>query len=57
MAHTVIHQESHSVAKPQYRLLYRSNDQPPFQDALFLRLEHVCAIFIPVVALGLLVND
>jgi len=54
MAHIVIHQESHSVAKPQYRLLYRLNDQPPFQDAMFVGLQHVCAIFIPVVTLGLL---
>lgn len=56
MAHTDIHQESHGIAEPQYRLLYGLNDKPPFKDALFVGLQHVCAIFIPVVTPGLLIT-
>lgn len=37
------------------KLLYGLNDQPPFKDALFVALQHVCAIFIPVMTPGLLI--
>lgn len=33
--------ESHSMAEPQSRL-YDSNHKPPFKDALFVGLQHVC---------------
>lgn len=54
MTHTE-HQESHNMA-PQSRLLYGLNDKPPFKDALFVGLQHVCAIFIPVCTPGLLIT-
>lgn len=38
------------------KLLYGLNDKPPFKDALFVGLQHVCAIFIPVVTPGLLIT-
>lgn len=55
MAHTDIHQE-HGIAEPQSRLLYGLNDKPPFKDALFVGLQHVSAIFIPVCTPGLLIT-
>lgn len=54
MTHTE-HQESHSMT-PQSSLLYGLNDKPPFKDALFVELQHVCAIFIPVCTSGLLIT-
>lgn len=38
------------------KLLYGLNDKPPFKDAFFVGLQHVCAIFIPVVTPGLLIT-
>lgn len=55
MTHTH-HQESHTVAESQSQLLYGLNDKPPFKDALFVGLQHVCAIFIPVCTPGLLIT-
>lgn len=54
MTHTD-HQQTHTIAEPQSRLLYGLHDQPPFKDALFVGLQHVYAIFIPVCTLGLLI--
>ena len=34
MAHTDIHQESHGLAEPQYRLAYGLNDKPPLLSYL-----------------------
>lgn len=56
MAHTDIHQEVHGLAASGPRLLYGLNDKPPFKDALFVGLQHVCAIFIPVCTPGLLIT-
>jgi xanthine permease XanP len=48
MTQTDIHQESHAIAENQSPLLYGLNDKPPCKNALFVGLQHVCAIFIPV---------
>lgn len=56
MAHTDIHQEAHSLGESLPRLLYGLNDKPPFKDSLFVGLQHVCAIFIPVCTPGLLIT-
>jgi xanthine permease XanP len=40
---------------PRHDLLYGLNDNPPFSEALFVAMQHVCAIFIPIVTPGLLV--
>ena len=55
MAHTDIHQEGHASAD-RPKLLYGLHDKPPFKDALFVGLQHVCAIFIPVCTPGLLIT-
>ena len=56
MAHTDVHAEGHGIAEDAPRLLYGLHDKPPFKDALFVGLQHVCAIFIPVVTPGLLIT-
>ena len=57
MAHTDIHQESHAIGEPRrHRLLYGLHDKPPVKDALFVGLQHVCAIFIPVCTPALLIT-
>ncbi len=56
MAHTSIHEKSHSTVDSRPRLLYGLHDKPPFKDALFVALQHVCAIFIPIVTPGLLIT-
>jgi xanthine permease XanP len=43
------------AAQPQ--LLYRLNDKLQFREAMFVALQHVCAIFIPVVTPGLLITS
>lgn len=40
---------------PKHNLLYGLNDKPPVTEAVFVALQHVCAIFIPIVTPGLLV--
>jgi xanthine permease XanP len=40
---------------PKHNLLYGLNDKPPLTEAIFVALQHVCAIFIPIVTPGLLV--
>lgn len=40
---------------PKHNLLYGLNDKPPLTEAVFVALQHVCAIFIPIVTPGLLV--
>jgi xanthine permease XanP len=58
MAHTdthdVIHHEG-SVTDSPVPLLYGLNDKPPVIDGLFVALQHVCAIFIPIVTPGLII--
>ncbi|HEY9663942.1 MAG TPA: solute carrier family 23 protein, partial [Allocoleopsis sp.] len=55
MAHAETHGAvGEGVDRP--KLLYGLNDQPPFKDSLFVALQHVCAIFIPVVTPGLLIT-
>ncbi len=56
MAHSDVHSESHGVVEDTPRLLYGLNDKLPFKDALFVGLQHVCAIFIPVCTPGLLIT-
>ena len=38
-----------------HSLLYGLNDKPPLREAIFVAMQHVCAIFIPIVTPGLLV--
>lgn len=56
MTQTNIHQETHGIVENQSPLLYGLNDRPPFKDALFVGLQHVCAIFVPVCTPGLLIT-
>lgn len=44
-----------STAPP--KLLYGLNDEPPLVDGLFVAMQHVCAIFIPIVTPGLLITS
>ncbi|KJH70822.1 solute carrier family 23 protein [Aliterella atlantica] len=53
MTQTDVHQESHGIVENQSPFLHGLNDKPPFKDALFVGLQHVCAIFIPVCTPGL----
>jgi xanthine permease XanP len=46
--------EGEAVQKP-HNLLYGLNDKPPLTEAIFVALQHVCAIFIPIVTPGFLV--
>jgi xanthine permease XanP len=55
MSHVEVHQTSENVAQTRHRLLYGLNDNPPFSDAIFVALQHVFAIFIPIVTPGLLI--
>lgn len=55
MAHVEAHAaEGTVVDRP--KLLYGLHDKPPVKDAIFVALQHVCAIFIPVVTPGLLIT-
>ena len=42
------------VVRP-HTLLYGLNDKPPLAEGIFVALQHVCAIFIPIVTPGFLV--
>lgn len=42
------------VSRP-HNLLYGLNDRPPLTETIFVALQHVCAIFIPIVTPGFLV--
>lgn len=53
MAHVETHAAEGIVDGP--KLLYGLNDKPPVKDSIFVALQHVCAIFIPVVTPGLLI--
>ncbi len=49
--------EAHGVeGMERSQLLYGLNDKPPVKDSIFVALQHVCAIFIPVVTPGLLIT-
>ncbi|BAU09803.1 xanthine permease subfamily protein [Leptolyngbya sp. NIES-3755] len=48
-----LHHEEESA--PRHHLLYGLNDKPPFAEAAFVAMQHVCAIFIPIVTPGFLV--
>jgi xanthine permease XanP len=51
MAHVEAHAaEGTVVARP--KLLYGLNDKPPVKDAIFVALQHVCAIFIRLLLRG-----
>ena len=53
------HGETHGSAgavTTRSKLLYGLNDKPSVKDALFVAMQHVCAIFIPVVTPGLLIT-
>ncbi|NDJ18238.1 uracil-xanthine permease family protein [Myxacorys almedinensis] len=43
-----------TVAK-QPQLLYGLDDRPPVRESLFVAVQHVCAIFIPIVTPGLMI--
>jgi xanthine permease XanP len=46
--------DSNSVARP--KLIYGLEDKPPIKDALLVAVQHVCAVFIPIVTPGLLIT-
>ena len=48
-------QQASSQISPRHNLLYGLNDRPPVSEAIFVALQHVCAIFIPIVTPGFLV--
>ncbi len=54
MADTDLHAEAHGIAGP-VKLLYGLNDKPPLVDGIFVALQHVFAIFIPIVTPGLII--
>lgn len=56
MAHTGTHAVGEGHVAVRSKLLYQLNDKPPLKDSLFVALQHVCAIFIPVVTPGLLIT-
>ena len=56
MTHTGTHAVGEGHVAISSKLLYRLNDKPPVKDSLFVALQHVCAIFIPVVTPGVLVT-
>ncbi len=56
MAHAETHTADTGETNFRSRLLYSLNDKPPIKDSLFVALQHVCAIFIPVVTPGLIIT-
>lgn len=48
MSHIEFHQMDENVLQKRHNLIYGLNDKPPFLDALFVALQHVGAIFIPI---------
>lgn len=50
-----VHQVSEGEVVRPHTLLYGLNDNPPFSEAIFVALQHVCAIFIPIVTPAFLV--
>jgi len=54
MTHIDIHAEGNQTAPPP-KLLYGLNDKPSLGDGIFVALQHVCAIFIPIVTPGLII--
>lgn len=56
MSHGDVHSEGSHLTTDLPKLLYGLHDKPPFKDALFVGLQHVCAIFIPIVTPGLLIT-
>ena len=56
MTHGEVHAEDSHLSPDMPKLLYGLHDKPPFKDALFVGLQHVCAIFIPIVTPGLLIT-
>ncbi|SRR5579883_45367 len=54
MTHGEIHEGGHLIEAPP-KLLYGLNDKPPLTDGIFVALQHVCAIFIPIVTPGLII--
>ncbi len=56
MSEVEVHHAVHGEEVSRAKLLYGLNSKPPVKDALFVALQHVCAIFIPVVTPGLLIT-
>ena len=55
MAHAGTHAANGNI-DDRPKLLYGLNDKPPLKDAIFVAMQHVCAIFIPIVTPGLLIT-
>ena len=50
MAQTVkAEKKENSVPKSSFDLVYGLNDRPPFWESLFVALQHVFAVFVPIV--------
>jgi xanthine permease XanP len=50
-----MHSEGGHLMDAPPKLLYGLNDKPPFIDGIFVALQHVFAIFIPIVTPGLII--
>ncbi len=52
---TDVHAQSEASVAHLPKLLYGLNDKPTLIDGIFVALQHVCAIFIPIVTPGLII--
>ena len=41
--------QENAVPKSSFDLVYGLNDKPPFLESLFVALQHVFAVFVPIV--------
>ena len=56
MTHTEVHSPSDNVTPSHPKLIYGLNDKPPFANALFVALQHVCVIFVPSVTPSIIIG-
>ena len=56
MTPTEVHSPSDNVTPTHPQLIYGLNDKPPFANALFVALQHVCVIFVPSVTPSIIIG-
>ena len=56
MTPTEVHSSSDNVTPAHPKLIYGLNDKPPFTNALFVALQHVCVIFVPSVTPSIIIG-
>ena len=56
MTPTEVHSPSDNVTPSHPKLIYGLNDKPPFANALFVALQHVCVIFVPSVTPSIIIG-